>query len=296
MYKSGYVAIIGKPNVGKSTLMNLLLGEKLSIVTSKPGTTRDKILGVLTRSDGQAVFIDTPGLHKPKVALGRHMIHEAKSSLKEADVVLLMTDVWSGFGESDIQFIKLIREIKKPAFSLINKVDAVKKSRVLPLIEEASRLHPFKEIIPISCLGGDNIDYLLNLIFENLPLGEPYYPEGDLTDRPERFFVGEMIREKVLEFLEEEVPHSVAVKIEEMKEKLEKKMWVIQATIFVERDSQKGILIGQRGQMLKRIGETSRMEIEKFLSKKIFLELWVKVLKDWRKDEQSLRFLGYRSS
>jgi GTP-binding protein Era len=296
IYKSGYVAIVGKPNVGKSTLMNLFLGEKLSIVTSKPGTTRDKIIGILNRPSGQIIFIDTPGLHRPKVALGRHMLQEAQSSLVEADLVLLMTDVGSGFESADMEFIKLIRKTQKPAFSLINKVDVAKKSRVLPLIEEALRLHPFKEIMPISCQTGDNIARLLDLIIEHLPVGEPYYPDGDLTDKPERFFVSERVREKVLEFLKEEVPHSVAVMVEEMKDKPENDICVIKATVYVERDSQKAILIGQKGQMLKKIGETSRKEIEDFLSKKVFLELWVKVLKDWRKDERALKFLGYRSS
>lgn len=292
-FKSGYIAIVGKPNVGKSTFMNLLLGQKLSIVNSKPGTTRDKIIGVLNRPEGQAVFIDTPGLHEPKVALGRHMVYEAQSSLEEADLVLLMTDVDSGIKAEDFRFVELIKKTQKPVLFLINKMDKVKKSRVLPIMEEAIRMNCFRETIPISCVSGDNIDLVSKFIFESLPEGQPFYSNEELSDRNERFFIGEMIREKALEFLEQEVPHAVAVQIEEMKEKPEKNMWVIQATLFVEKDSQKAILIGKGGLMLKKIGETSRKEIEQFLSKKVFLGLWVKVMKDWRKDDKALKRLGY---
>lgn len=292
-FKSGYIAIVGKPNVGKSTFMNLLLGQKLSIVNPKPGTTRDKIIGILNRPEGQAVFIDTPGLHEPKVALGRHMLHEAQSSLEEADLVLLMTDVDSGLKAEDFRFIELIKKTGKPVLFLINKMDKVKKSRALPIMEEAIRMNCFKETIPISCVSGDNMDSVSKFIFENLPEGQPFYSEEELSDRNERFFIGEMIREKALEYLEQEVPHAVAVQIEGMKEKPEKNMWVIQATLFVEKDSQKAILIGKKGLMLKKIGETSRKEIESFLSKKVFLGLWVKVMKDWRKDDQALKKLGY---
>lgn len=292
-YKSGYVAIVGKPNVGKSTLMNCLLGEKLSIVNPKPGTTRDKILGVLSRPEGQIVFIDTPGLYDSKLLLGQYMSHQAKSSFAEADLILLMTDVQSGFGKEDRELIQSIEHSKKTAFVLINKVDAVNKRRVLPVMEEAVRMNLFKEIIPISCLKRENLDILLNLIFENLVLGKPLYPVDELTDRPERFFVKEMIREKALCFLKEEVPHAIAVEIEEMKEREGKNLWFIQSMIFVEKESQKAILIGTKGEMLKKIGEESRREIERFLNKKVYLKLWVKVLEDWRNDGGSLKRLGY---
>ncbi len=293
MYKSGYVSIIGKPNVGKSTLMNRLLGEKLSIVNSKPGTTRDKILGVLSKPEGQIVFVDTPGIYESRLPLGQYMMHQAKSSFHEADLILLMTDVHSGFGSEDRQLIENIKSFGKTTFALINKVDAVNKRRILPLIEEALRLHSFKEVIPISCVTSENLDQLLFHIFKNLKEGVPFFTDGELTDRPERFFVKEIIREKALDFLEEEVPHAVAVEIEEMKEREGKELWFIKALIFIERDSQKSILIGKKGEMLKKIGAESRKDIEKLLGKKVFLELWVKVMKDWRSDERSLKRLGY---
>jgi GTP-binding protein Era len=290
--KSGYVAILGKPNVGKSTLMNHFLGQKLSIVSSKPGTTRDKISGILTHEKGQIVFLDTPGLHTPKVALGEHMLQEAHSSLSEADVIILMTEASSGFSGLDRGFIQSLKELSQPVLMVINKADQVKKSRILPIMEEAIRWEFFKETIPVSCATHENLDTLLDLIFKYLPEGEPYHTGDEISDRSERFFIAEMIREKALQNLDEEVPHSVAVLVDEMTEREGKNLWYIRADIFVEKDSQKSILIGKKGAMLKRIGETSRPEIEKMLSKKVFLELWVKVLKNWRKDAKALKKLG----
>lgn len=292
MYKSGYVAILGKPNVGKSTLMNQLLGQKLSIVNPKPGTTRHKTLGILTRSDAQIIFVDTPGFQKEKNALEKHMRVAAKSSLEEADLVLLMNDV-DGVRSQDQDFFQLLSGISKPVIGLVNKIDLMREDEIPLMIEKFSKLLPFKKVMDISCLTGKNLDDLLNHILEYLPEGEPYYPESDVSDRNERFFIGEIIREKVLLFLHQEVPHGVAIKIEEMKERTEKNLWYIKANLFVEKDSQKGILIGGEGKMLKKIGEESRKEIEKFLSTKVYLDLWVKVLKDWRKDEQALKRLGF---
>lgn len=292
-FKSGYVAIIGKPNVGKSAVLNYLVGEKVAIVTEKPETTRDKILGILTREDVQVVFVDTPGIHKPRNLLGKHMTRIAKESLLGVDLIVFILDITSGITSEDEIIFNLLKDARKPAILLINKVDLVSKSLSLPLIDEASKIYEFKEIIPTSATKGDNMDVLLKKVIEYLPQGPKYFSDEQLTDKTERFLVGELIREKALELTWEEIPHSIAVLVEEFKERPKKKLIYIRATIFIERHSQKKIVIGHKGQMLKNIGEAARKNIEDFLKKRIYLDLWVKVYENWRKDPQALKMLGY---
>lgn len=292
-FKSGYVAVIGKPNVGKSAVLNYLVGEKVAIVTEKPETTRDKILGILTREDVQVVFVDTPGIHKPRNLLGKHMTRIAKESLLEVDLIVFILDITSGITSEDEVIFNLLKDARKPAILLINKVDLVSKSLALPLIDEASKIYEFKEIIPTSATKGDNMDVLLKKVIEYLPQGPKYFSDEQLTDKTERFLVGELIREKALELTWEEIPHSIAVLVEEFKERPKKKLIYIRATIFIERHSQKKIVIGHKGQMLKNIGEAARKNIEDFLKKRIYLDLWVKVYENWRKDPQALKMLGY---
>lgn len=292
-FKSGYVVIIGKPNVGKSAVLNYLVGEKVAIVTEKPETTRDKILGILTREDVQVVFVDTPGIHKPRNLLGKHTTRIAKESLLEVDLIIFILDITSGITSEDEIIFNLLKDARKPAILLINKVDLVSKSLSLPLIDEASKIYEFKEIIPTSATKGDNMDVLLKKVIEYLPQGPKYFSDEQLTDKTERFLVGELIREKALELTWEEIPHSIAVLVEEFKERPKKKLIYIRATIFIERHSQKKIVIGHKGQMLKNIGEAARKNIEDFLKKRIYLDLWVKVYENWRKDPQALKMLGY---
>ncbi|KPK42721.1 MAG: GTPase Era [Omnitrophica WOR_2 bacterium SM23_29] len=292
-FKSGYVAIIGKPNVGKSTILNYLVGEKVAVVTKKPETTRDKILGILTREDAQIVLLDTPGIHKPRNLLGKNMTRLAKESLLEVDLVVFVLDLTSGITDEDKIIFNLLRDSKKPSILLVNKIDLVSRSLALPLIDEASKIYDFKEIIPTSATKGDNMDALLEKIIEYLPEGPKYFSEEQLTDKSERFMAGEIVREKTLELTREEVPYSIAVSVEEFKERAKKKLIYIKATIFVEKNSQKKILIGHKGQMLKNIGEAARKDIEKFLGKHVYLDLWVKVYENWRKDPQALKVFGY---
>lgn len=291
-FKSGFVAIIGRPNVGKSTIINRLVGEKVAIVTEKPETTRDKIRGILTRDDAQVIFVDTPGIHKPSNLLGKRITQLAKDSLPEADLIVFVLDITKGITAEDGIIFDLVKKAQKPAILLINKVDIKSKSLALPMIEEASKLYPFKEIIPTSATKGDNMDVLLKKVIDNLPEGPRYFSDDQMTDKTERFMAGEIVREKALELTREEVPHSVAVLVEEFKERRNKVAY-IRATIFVERHSQKKIIVGHKGQMLKNIGEAARRDIETLLGRRVFLELWVKVQENWRKDPQALRMLGY---
>ncbi len=291
-FKSGFVAIIGRPNVGKSTVLNRLVGEKVAIVTQKPETTRNKIQGILTRDDAQVVFIDTPGIHKPTNLLGKQITQVAKDVLIEADLIVFILDVTKGITSEDMIIFNLVKAAKKPAILLINKIDLRSKSLALPLIEEGARLYDFKDIIPTSAANGDNMDALLKKVIEYLPEGPKYFPDSQFTDKTEQFMVGEMIREKALELTHEEVPHSVAVLIEEFTER-PKKLVYIRAVIYVERHSQKKILVGHKGQMLKSIGESARRDIQKFLNRHAYLELWVKVHENWRKDPNALKMLGY---
>lgn len=291
--KSGYVAIVGKPNVGKSTILNHLLGTDLSIVTSKPETTRDKILGTLTIDRGQINFIDTPGMHIPHTLLGRHMVRQAKEALEEADLILAVLDAKKPLDKNDRALFDAIAGAGKDTLLIINKMDLIDKRLALPLIEECSKLGIFKDFIPLSARKGDNLNIIIPKILEFLPDGPKYFPDDYLTDKPQRFFMAEAIREQALNLTKEEIPYSFAVFIDEAKKIPKKDIYHIQATIFVERPSQKAIIIGKKGQMLKAIGEYARIKIEKQLDKKVFLDLWVKVYKNWRRDPQALKMLGY---
>ena len=294
MFKAGKVAIIGRPNVGKSTLLNVLVKEKVCIVSEKPETTRDNIQGIISGKDFQIVFMDTPGMHKPKNLLGKTMVRRASSTFPETDLVLVIIDARRGITREDKMVFQNLPE-EKIKLLLINKMDKIDKRMVLPIIGEAQRFS-FKEIIPISALKKDGTELVFKKILEYLPEGCLIFPEDQLSDKNERFFVQEFIREKVLGLTRQEVPHSVAVSIEEMKEKKGRKdnlIYYIRAHIYVEKDSQKSIIIGKKGQMLKKIGESSREEIENFLKKKVFLDLWVKVYENWRKDPSALKNLGY---
>lgn len=291
-FRSGYVSLTGRPNVGKSTLLNTILGEKVAIVSPKPQTTRNRIIGVKTLPDAQIVFIDAPGIHKPKHKLGELMVKQAKESVKEVDVILFMVEPEEP-GSGDKFIIDILKDMGKPVFLLINKVDTVKKIHVLPVIDTYSRLYPFKEIIPVSALTGDGIDILIKSIVDYLPEGPKYYPDDILTDQLERFMISEIIREKIIQQTEDEIPYSVAIDINQWSER-EDGVVFIQANIYVERDGQKGIIIGKGGARLKTIGTNARLEIEKLLGTKVFLELWVKIKKDWRSSDRILKELGFR--
>lgn len=291
-FRSGFVSIIGRPNVGKSTLLNSILGEKVSIVTPKPQTTRNRIRGIKTLPAEQIIFIDTPGIHKPRHKLGDTMVKTALEAFKEVDIILFMLEPHDP-GKGDKFIIKLLEEAQTPVFLLINKIDTVKKIDLLPLIDRLKEFYPFKEIIPISALKQDGIEILLKKIYDYLPPGPKYYSDDIITDQLERFMVCEIIREKATEMTEEEIPHSIAVEIIEWKER-ESGIILIMSNIYVERDSQKGIIIGKGGRMLKAIGTAARADIEKLLNTKVFLELWVKVKKDWRDNRKTLEELGYK--
>ncbi len=295
-YKSGFVSIIGRPNVGKSTFLNRVIGQKIAIMSDKPQTTRNKIQGVYTQDDAQIVFIDTPGIHKPKHKLGDFMMKVAQNTLKEVDLVLFMINAKEGLGKGDEFIIEKLKETSTPVYLVINKIDEVHPDDLLPLMETYKALYPFKEIVPISALQGSNVEVLLDQIKKFLPEGPQYYPADQVTDHPERFIVAELIREKVLHLTREEVPHSIAVAIDSMKKRENKDMVDIQATVVVERDSQKGIVIGKQGKVLKEVGQKARVDIEALLGSKVFLELWVKVQKDWRNKQSQLRDFGFNEN
>ncbi|MFA5354225.1 MAG: GTPase Era [Thermodesulfovibrionales bacterium] len=295
-FRSGYVSLTGRPNVGKSTLLNSILGEKVSIVTSRAQTTRNRIIGVKNLPEAQVVFLDTPGIHKPKHRLGEMMVREALDSVKEVDLILFLVEPQMP-GSGDFFVIEALKGLEIPVFLIINKADSVRKSRLLPVIEAFNGLYPFREIIPLSALTGDGVDLLLESVVRYLPEGPKFYPDDIVTDQIERFMVSEIIREKIMAKTKEEVPHSVAVEVEVWTEKVSesgKSVISIGANILVERDGQKGIIIGKGGLMLKEIGSSAREDIERFLDTKVFLELWVKVRKDWRSNESILRDLGFQ--
>ncbi|CAG9619351.1 GTPase Era [Sutcliffiella rhizosphaerae] len=293
-YKSGFVSIIGRPNVGKSTFLNRVIGQKIAIMSDKPQTTRNKIQGVFTQDDAQIVFIDTPGIHKPKHKLGDFMMKVAQNTLKEVDLILFMINAKEGLGKGDEFIIEKLKETSTPVYLVINKIDEIHPDDLLPLMETYKGLFPFKEIIPISALQGNNVEILLEQIKKFLPVGPQYYPADQVTDHPERFIIAELIREKVLHLTREEVPHSIAVAIDSIKKRENKDIVDIQATIVVERDSQKGIVIGKQGKVLKEVGQKARTDIEALLGSKVFLELWVKVQKDWRNKQSQLRDFGFK--
>lgn len=297
MHKSGFVSVVGRPNVGKSTLLNRILKEKLSITSNKAQTTRNKITMIHTDDRGQIVFLDTPGIQSPKNKLGDYMLKTSVSSMEGVDVILMVVDMSDYLGPKDKMILEAMdkegRDI--PAILVINKVDMAPRDEVLPIIAKFAAMERFDDIVPVSALKDENVDHLLDVIFEHLPEGPQYFPEDMITDQPEKFIVAELIREKGLFYLRDEVPHGLAVSIDSMKEPEGKDIMEIQATIYVERDSHKGIIIGKDGQMLKRIGTEARKEIEAFLSERVNLRLWVKVSKNWREKDEKVKAFGYKA-
>ena len=289
-FKSGFVAVVGRPNAGKSTLVNRLVGEKVAIVTSRPQTTRNRIQGIVNRPDAQIVLIDTPGLHRPESALGRQMMGEVDAAM-EADIIALLVDASEEFGSGDRRAIERVQRFGGTRFLLLNKIDRVPKAELLPLIEKTAKLGKFDEIIPVSALKGDGVNLLLKKLIEYLPAGAPHFPADQYTDQPERFLAAEIVREKAMEATTQEVPHALAVICEAFTET--EKLIRIRATIYVDREGQKGILIGRSGTTLKKIGTAARKDLESILGAKIFLELYVKVLKNWRENPQIVRQLDW---
>lgn len=291
-YKSGFVALVGRTNVGKSTLMNQLIGKKVAIMSDKAQTTRHKIHSVLTRENAQVVFLDTPGIHKPKHKLGEHLVEVALGTLKEVDIVLFLTEANNPPGAGDRYILEQLKGIKTPVFLVLNKIDLISKEELIEMIAQYKDLYSFAEIIPVSALKGENTARLTEVLIDYLPEGPQYYPEGVITDRPESFIMSELIREKVLHLTSEEVPHSVTVVIDHLAER-PNDLVEVHATIYTERDSQKGILIGKGGSMLKKIGQLAREEMERLLGSRVYLKLWVKVKKDWRNQINQLKNFGY---
>lgn len=292
-FKSGFISIIGRPNVGKSTLLNLLLGEKIAIVSDKPQTTRNRILGIKNHPAGQIIFLDTPGIHRAQSRLNRSMVKVALATYSEVDGVCFMIEADRSDNDENDFILETLTKIEKPVLLVINKIDLVPKGDLLPIMERYSRLRSFEQIIPISALLGDGVETFVDELLKILPEGPRLFPEDMITDLPERFLVAELIREKVFQLTQEEIPYATAVVVEDFKQREEKNLIVIRATIQVERESQKGILIGKRGRMLKEIGRLAREEIEALLGARVFLELWVKEEKNWREDPRALRRLGY---
>ncbi|NLJ91063.1 MAG: GTPase Era [Clostridiales bacterium] len=293
-YKSGFVTLIGRTNVGKSTLMNNIIGQKIAITSNKPQTTRNRIQTVYTSDKGQIIFIDTPGFHKTKNKLGKFMINVAERTLNEVDLILWLVEPSPYIGEGDQYVLDKLATTKTPVILVINKVDTVPKEELLLIIDKFKNLHQFIEIIPLSALKGDNVNSLIESIYKHLPEGPMYFDEDTVTDQPERQIVAELIREKALRSLGDEVPHGIAVTIERMKERKNKDLIDIDATIICERDSHKGIIIGKQGSKLKQIGTMAREEIENLLDVQVNLKLWVKVKKDWRDSDFLLKNYGYR--
>ena len=299
-HRSGFVAVVGKPNVGKSTLMNAYLGQKIAIVSAKPQTTRNRLLGILTLerergdpADAQIIFVDTPGIHQPLHRLGEYMVETAIGAILNADVVLLLVDLSRPPGDEDLQIADILRErVHAPILLVLNKVDLLPAEALTARVEAYRAMGELDDWLLVSALHGDNRDRLLEMTIERLPLGPRYYPEEQVTDQQLRFMAAELVREQVLRHLRQEVPHSVAVVVDQFKERSED-MTYISANVFVERDTQKGIVLGRGGSMIKSISRDARQEIEHLLGTRVYLELWVKVKKKWRKDEQQLRRMGY---
>lgn len=291
-YKSGFVTLIGRPNVGKSTLMNYLIRQKIAITSNKPQTTRNRIQTVLTTEEGQVVFVDTPGIHKAKNKLGEYMVNVAERTLNEVDVVMWLVEPTTFIGAGEQHIASQLKKVQTPVILVINKIDSVKPEEVLASISAYKDLYEFAEIVPVSARNGNNTEELLKVIMKYLPYGPQFYDEDTVTDQPERQIVAEIIREKALHSLNEEIPHGIAVAIDQMK--MRNKVMHIDATIICERDSHKGIIIGKQGNMLKKIGSTARFEIERMLECKVNLKLWVKVKKDWRDSEFLMKNFGYR--
>jgi GTPase len=292
-YRSGFVAIVGRPNAGKSTLLNRLVGQKVAIVTSKPQTTRNRIQGIVTRPEGQIVFIDTPGLHSADSALGRQMMHEVAAALEGIDVLLLMVDASRALPHADDLLLERAKRFRGKTVLALNKVDGLPKQKLLPLIEAFHKAFEFAAIVPISALKGNGCEDLLTEIFRLLPEGEPYFPEDQVTDQPQRFLAAEIVREKAIQAMYHELPYALSVKVEKFEESPQ--FLRIEVTMNVERDSQKKILIGHKGEMLKKIGTQARKELEVLLDKKIYLGLFVKVVPDWRENPQRVRELDWHA-
>ncbi|MBO1307561.1 GTPase Era [Enterococcus sp. 669A] len=293
-HKSGFVAIVGRPNVGKSTLLNRIVGQKIAIMSDKAQTTRNKIQGVYTTDEAQLVFIDTPGIHKPKHRLGDYMVEAAYSALREVDAIMFMISADQKRGPGDNFILERLKNQKVPVYLLINKIDKIHPDELFSIIDDYRQVMEFKEIIPISATEGNNVEHMMEVLIEQMPEGPQYFPDDQITDHPEYFIVSELIREKLLQLTRDEVPHSVAVVTDSMKRDENDKVH-IQATIIVERTSQKGIVIGKGGKMLKNVGTQARKDIERLLGDKVFLELWVKVQKDWRDKKTYLQDYGYRN-
>ncbi len=292
-FKSGFVTIVGRPNVGKSTLMNQVVGEKVAIMSNKPQTTRNRIQSIHTTEEGQIVFIDTPGIHKPQSKLGEYMVKVAENTLNEVDVVLFLVEPDQKPGKGDRYIIEQLEHVKTPVFLVINKIDTVDRDSILEVIAAYKDLYDFKEIVPISAYKGENVDELMKTLYKYMEEGPMYFPGNMITDQPERQIVAEFIREKALHSLQQEIPHGIAVVIEKMVEREDKNLIEINATIICERDSHKRIIIGKQGSMLKKIGSLARRDIEHLLGTKVYLELWVKIKKDWRDSDFLLKNFGY---
>ena len=292
-FKSGFITITGAPNAGKSTLLNHLLGEKISITSKKPQTTRNRILGVVHRPAAQLIFLDTPGVHKPKDPLSIRMVDEAVAAISDGDMVLVIADVSKPLPDSEAYMLQQLEPVKKPVLLALNKIDLIPKNQVLVFIDQWSKAYPFKAIIPISAKHDIQVDELLSQMEALLPQGPPFFPEETLTDAPERFIVAEMIREKVFRLTGQEVPYSTAVTIDQFSEEKNGALIRIHASIHLERDSQKGIVIGKNGSKLKKIGEDARKDIERLLGTKVYLKLFVRIQKNWSRDTKALRKFGY---
>ena len=292
-YKSGFVTLIGRPNVGKSTLMNYLIGQKIAITSNKPQTTRNRIQTVLTTEEGQIVFVDTPGIHKAKNKLGKYMVNVAERTLKEVDVILWLVEPTTFIGAGEQHIAQQLKRVSTPIILVINKIDSVKKEELLPVIAAYKDVCDFAEIVPVSARNGDNTEVLIQEIMKYLPYGPQFYDEDTVTDQPERQIVAELIHEKALHCLQEEIPHGIAVSIDQMKERKDGCICDIDATIICEKDYHKGIIIGKQGAMLKKIGSAARYEIERMMEMKVNLKLWVKVKKDWRDSDYLIKNFGY---
>lgn len=291
-HKSGFVSIIGRPNVGKSTFVNRVIGHKIAIMSDKAHTTRNKIQGVMTRDDAQIIFIDTPGIHKPKHKLGDYMMRVAKNTLSEIDAIMFMVNVNEDIGRGDEYIMEMLKNVKTPIFLVLNKIDLVHPDTLMPKIEQYQSYMDFTDIIPISALEGLNVDHFIDVLKSFLPEGPKYYPDNQISDHPEQFVVSEIIREKILHLTSEEIPHAIGVNVDRMIKEDEDRVR-IEATIYVERDSQKGIVIGKGGKKLKEVGKRARRDIEMLLGSKVYLELWVKVQRDWRNKVNFIRQIGY---
>ena len=287
-HKSGFVSIIGRPNVGKSTFVNRVIGHKIAIMSDKAQTTRNKIQGVMTRDDAQIIFIDTPGIHKPKHKLGDYMMRVAKNTLSEIDAIMFMVNVNEDIGRGDEYIMEMLKNVKTPIFLVLNKIDLVHPDTLMPKIEQYQSYMDFTDIIPISALEGLNVDHFIDVLKSFLPEGPKYYPDNQISDHPEQFVVSEIIREKILHLTSEEIPHAIGVNVDRMIKEDEDRVR-IEATIYVERDSQKGIVIGKGGKKLKEVGKRARRDIEMLLGSKVYLELWVKVQRDWRNKVNFIR-------